>query len=230
MSVPCGLSWLPPARDRCFEVGVPLETSSAPEDAGGVAVDLVEEVLGIGGATGHVVLVEREVPVSPVDRPSVAGVRVVQLRDREPCPVWSVLGPPWWTALQDRDGSIGDVHLEADLVASRFRDSLLGRPPDLVERTCRDHEGSFVPGRRILIFRGSTTTTPPRRSSSGWALIRGCRHDHRGTFAGEVLLDHRVYVVTVPTRRRRLIVREVLVELESHAGSGWISSRASAAP
>jgi hypothetical protein len=51
------------------ELTVPLETVLAPEDAGGVAVDLVEEIQDVGGGLGKVVLVEPEVPVAPVQRP-----------------------------------------------------------------------------------------------------------------------------------------------------------------
>jgi hypothetical protein len=57
-----------------------------------------------------------------------------------------VLGPPWWTALQDRDGSIGDVDLEADLVSGMFRHSSVGPPPDPIDRIVGDHEGSSGPG------------------------------------------------------------------------------------
>jgi hypothetical protein len=62
------------------------------------------------------------------------------------------------------------------------------------------------------------------------ALIRCRRHDHRVTLAGEALLNDRVHVMAVATQRRGQIVRQVLVEFDSHAGSRWISSRASAAP
>lgn len=73
-----------------------------------------------------------------------------------------------------------------------------------------------------------TDTTVEREQHP--ALIRCCRHDHRVTLASQVLLDHRVHIMAVATQRRGQIVREVLVELDSHAGNGWISSRASAAP
>lgn len=57
-----------------------------------------------------------------------------------------------------------------------------------------------------------------------------CRYDDRVTLASKVFLDDGVYVMAMATQGRGQIVREVLVELDSHAGSGRISSRASAAP
>jgi len=73
-------------------------------------------------------------------------------------------------------------------------------------------------------------TDPTIESEQHPALICCCSYDHRVTFAGEVLLGHCVHVMTAPTQRCCQIVGKVLVELESHAGNGWISSRASAAP
>jgi hypothetical protein len=42
--------------------------------------------------------------------------------------------------------------------------------------------------------------------------------------------DHGVHIVTPAAELVRQVVRQVLIELELHAGNGWISSRASAAP
>jgi hypothetical protein len=50
----------------CFEVGGPLKAGSAPEDAGGVTIGLIEELLDVGRGVREVILVELEVPVSPV--------------------------------------------------------------------------------------------------------------------------------------------------------------------
>ena len=102
---------------------------------------------------------ELEVLVSPIQRPSVAGLRVAQACDREAAPVRAVLGSPRRAAFEDGDGAAGDVHLETDLVSGVFRNSPVGPPPDLIERSFWDHEGAPRSGRRILTLRGSTTTT-----------------------------------------------------------------------
>jgi len=73
-------------------------------------------------------------------------------------------------------------------------------------------------------------TDPTVEGEQHPALVRGCGHDHLVALAGEVFLDHGVHVKDVPTELRSQSVRQVLVELELHAGNGWISSRASAAP
>jgi hypothetical protein len=90
---------------------------------GGVAVDLVEEVLNVGAGIGQVVLVELEVPVSPVQRPLAAGTSCSGAARSAPGPGRSVLGLPWRTAFQARDGTIGDVELEADLISDMLRHS-----------------------------------------------------------------------------------------------------------
>ena len=76
----------------------------------------------------------------------------------------------------------------------------------------------------------TSTLTLPVSGEQESVLIRCCRHDHRVTLAGELLVSDRVDVMTLATKHRGQFVRQVLVELEFHAGSGWISSRASAAP
>jgi len=73
-------------------------------------------------------------------------------------------------------------------------------------------------------------TDPAVEGEQEPALICCCSHDNRVTLADELLVSDRVDVMTLATKRRGQLVRQVLVELEFHAGSGWISSRASAAP
>jgi len=73
-------------------------------------------------------------------------------------------------------------------------------------------------------------TDPAVEGEQEPALIRCCCHDHRIALAGELLVSDRVDVMALATKRCGQFVRQVLVELGSHAGSGWISSRASAAP
>jgi hypothetical protein len=58
---------------------------------------------------------------------------------------------------------------------------------------------------------------------------RGC-DDHRVAPTTKLLLDHRVHIVATVAEQRSQVVRQVLVEPELHAGSGWIASRASTAP
>lgn len=58
-----------------------------------------------------------------------------------------------------------------------------------------------------------------------------CRaDDYRILPAAQVFVEHRVNVVAVAGELDGQVVGQVLVELESHAGSGKISSRAKAAP
>jgi hypothetical protein len=57
-----------------------VDGRSAPEDAGGVFVDLVEELLG-GAGLDVVVAVPAAVAVGPVERPEVAVGVVAELGD-----------------------------------------------------------------------------------------------------------------------------------------------------
>jgi hypothetical protein len=61
-------------------------------------------------------------------------------------------------------------------------------------------------------------------------VIRGSLHDDRILAPTELLIQHGVHIVTPSSELVGEIVRQVLVELEPHAGNGKISSRASAAP
>lgn len=61
-----------------------------------------------------------EVPVSPVDLPFPARLRVAQPGDREPRPLRAKVGPPRRPALENRHGPIVDVELLSDLVTSTF--------------------------------------------------------------------------------------------------------------
>jgi hypothetical protein len=75
---------------------------SVPEDAGGVFVDLGEQVLEVGRSVDEVVAVELEVAVSPVQGPGVGGGGVAQAGDREAAPLWSVIFTPRRTSFEDR--------------------------------------------------------------------------------------------------------------------------------
>ena len=71
------------------------------------------------------------------------------------------------------------------------------------------------------------------------ATVKGDNHavlvgrradDHPVLPAAKVFVEHRVNVVAASGELVGHIVRQVLVELETHAGNGKISSRARAAP
>lgn len=62
------------------------------------------------------------------------------------------------------------------------------------------------------------------------ALVgRGPDHG-RVRVSGQLFVGHGVDLMSSAGEFRNKVVRQVLVQLELHAGSGWISSRASAAP
>src|SRR5258707_5394753 len=92
----------------------------APEYAGGVAVDLVEQGVDAVRRREQVVDVESEVAVAPVQGPGLAGGGVAQARDREAGPFRPGVLAPGSAPLDDREVSRGDLALDADLVAGVF--------------------------------------------------------------------------------------------------------------
>src|SRR5215213_10613683 len=97
------------------------ERRSAPEDGGGVVVDLVEERVGSAGIE-VVVAVPAAVAVGPVERPEVVVGVVAELGDGEPGPVGEV-GMPGWPAVVDGDGLPPDVRLDPSLASEVGGDS-----------------------------------------------------------------------------------------------------------
>lgn len=61
-------------------------------------------------------------------------------------------------------------------------------------------------------------------------LVGGRANDHRVLDATELFAQHRLNVVAVPGQLTGEVVRQVLVELDSHAGNGKTCSRANSAP
>ncbi len=88
----------------------------APEDARGVTVDLIEQVVGAVRRREQVVDVESDVTVAPVQGPGLVGGGVAQARDREGGPFRPGVPGPGSAPLDDREVSRGDLALDADLV------------------------------------------------------------------------------------------------------------------
>jgi len=65
--------------------------------------------------------VEAQIPVPPVQRPQLRGLRIPQPGDREPCPLRPRVRPPLRATLDDRDMPIRDVGLNPHLVAHPLR-------------------------------------------------------------------------------------------------------------
>lgn len=59
---------------------------------------------------------ELKVAVAPVQRPFAAGIRIPQARDQDAAPFGPEALPPWDSALDDRQGPIGDFYLQTHLV------------------------------------------------------------------------------------------------------------------
>lgn len=115
---------------------------SAPEDCCWIAVDLGEEAPNVSARTDQVVLMKPEVPVTPVQGPLIAGLGVAETCDREPRPLRSETVPPRRTAFENRQGSIGHVQLEPNLVTDMFGNLVAFRidpTPNPGEVDCRNH-------------------------------------------------------------------------------------------
>ena len=82
-----------------------------------------EQRLDIRRRWDKVVGVELEVPVAPVDLPFPTRLRVAQPGDRESCPIGAEVGPPRRPTLEDRHGTVVNIDLVADLVASALGQS-----------------------------------------------------------------------------------------------------------
>jgi len=96
----------------------------------------------VSARTDQVVLMEPEVPVTPVQGPLVAGLGVAETRDREPRPLRSKIAPPRRAAFEDRQGSTGHVHLEPNLVTDMFGNLVVSRinpTPNAGKIGLRDH-------------------------------------------------------------------------------------------
>ena len=96
----------------------------------------------------------------------------------------------------------------------------------------RIEAGSWLTGRSTTtpawLPGGKLRMSPTPRSSvmtSRLSSVAACT-----TASTELLVEDGVHVVAPPGEFAGEVAREVLVELELHAGSGKISSRASAAP
>src|SRR5690242_6790029 len=106
-------------------VGVPrVWPVLSPEDRGGVAVDLGQEIADARGWRELVVAVEAEVAVAPVQRPHVGRLGVAEPGDGEPCPFRAGAFAPGWPAFDDRQVPGSDVVLDADLVPGVRGDAL----------------------------------------------------------------------------------------------------------
>ncbi len=81
----------------------------------------------------EVVLVKLRVAVAPVQRPPLADLRVAA--DREPSSLRSEFVPPGRPAFEHRDRPVGDVDLEAQLVAN-MRRQVAAPLVDLLADTC----------------------------------------------------------------------------------------------
>ena len=114
------------SRGRATAVGW-LE--SAPEDAGGVAVDFVEQVADAVRRFERLVDVESEVAVAPVQGPGLVGGGVAQARDREAGPFRPEVRAPGSAPFDDREVTEGDLAFDADVVAG-----VLGHPPGAADR------------------------------------------------------------------------------------------------
>jgi len=102
----------------------------SPEDRGGVAVDLRQEVVEVGGWFELVVAVEAEIAVTPVQRPHPGGLRVAEPGDGEPCPFRAGVLAPGRAALDDRQLPGPDVALDVDLVPDVLGDALFAPAAD----------------------------------------------------------------------------------------------------
>src|SRR3954470_1072590 len=101
---------------------------SAPEDAGGVALDFCEEVFDAVRRSNEVVEVEAQVAVSPVQGPRLAGGGVAKSGDGEAGPLRSEVLPPGLASFDDRQMARLDKTLDANLVAGMLGHSV-GAPP-----------------------------------------------------------------------------------------------------
>lgn len=128
-------------------------SASTPEDARRVPLDLVDQLVDVRRRFDQVVLVELQVPVTPVRRPLLADPCVAESTDREARPLRAEVVPPRRAALEHGDRAVAHVDLMAglipsiewDLVVAPFDPSL---DPDKVE--IRDHVASAYRCQRIL--------------------------------------------------------------------------------
>src|SRR4051812_15885393 len=95
-----------------------LTLRSAPEDAGGVAVDLGEQVVDGGGRGKPGVGVEALMPVGPIQRPGLVCGVVAQAGDCGAAPVRREVLAPWRASFHDRQVAWSDFALDTQLVAS----------------------------------------------------------------------------------------------------------------
>src|SRR2546430_16748700 len=96
----------------------------SPEDRGGVAVDLGQEIVDVRRWLELVVAVEAEIAVAPVQRPRLGRLGVAEPGDGEPCPFRADALAPGRPALDDRQLPGSDVALDADLVPGVCGDTL----------------------------------------------------------------------------------------------------------
>ena len=95
----------------------------SPEDAGGVAVDLGEEVFDLVRGTQWLVEVEAKIAVAPVQGPRLVGGDVAQTGDRKARPFRPEVLAPGGAPLDDGEVSRGHLAFDAHLVAG-----VLGHP------------------------------------------------------------------------------------------------------
>src|SRR2546430_8746969 len=102
----------------------------SPEDRGGVAVDLGQEIVDVRRWLELVVAVEAEIAVAPVQRPRLGGLRVAEPGDGESCPFRADALAPRWPALDDRQLPGANVVLDTDLVPGMRGDAFFAPAAD----------------------------------------------------------------------------------------------------
>ena len=90
----------------------------SPEDAGGVRVDLDEQLVDVRCRLDEVVVVEPEVAVAVVEGPLVAGLGVTEAAYRQAGPVGADIVVPRGSAFHNGDRSCANIYLVADQVPS----------------------------------------------------------------------------------------------------------------
>src|SRR6266498_1662787 len=108
--------------------GCPPSLGSAPEGAGGVAIDLGEEVVQARRGFQGWVAEPAAVAIGPVQGP--AAVVVAKLCDLQPTPLRSEVLAPGRPPLDDCDGRATDDGLEVDLLAGVRRHASLAVAAD----------------------------------------------------------------------------------------------------
>lgn len=127
--------------------GVVWQAGLAPEDAGGVFVDLGEELVEPWGGLDHVVAMPAAVAVRAVEPPEVVGRLIAQLGDGLARPIGSEIGLPGRSALEDGDALPAHIALDAHLVTVLSGDLVLAIAAHRSERGVGDARPRRHPAR-----------------------------------------------------------------------------------